>query len=177
MSRKATDLVGRVFGRLTVMGRAEDYIAPGGWRGVRWRCACSCGNTTVARASDLRMGITRSCGCLRHDPLALPDSGLWNTRLYEIWKGMRKRCNNPRNRRFRHYGGKGIAVFPGWKRFSAFKAFAENNGYVPGMSIDRIDPCRGYAPGNVEFVTRSENSRRGNRTKMALRISLEPGKV
>lgn len=75
---------------------------------------------------------------------------------------MRKRCNNPKHRRFRYYGGKGIMVFPGWENFKAFKAFAENSGYVPGLSIDRIDPERGYAPGNVEFVTKSENSRRAS---------------
>ncbi len=32
---------------------------------VRWLCQCTCGNTKVARANDLRSGNTKSCGCRR----------------------------------------------------------------------------------------------------------------
>jgi hypothetical protein len=49
--------VGQVFGRLTVVA----------WRGGKsslWQCRCICGTEKVVRASSLRGGNTRSCGCL-----------------------------------------------------------------------------------------------------------------
>ncbi len=59
---KAEDLTGRVFGRLTVVSRAEN-------RGGRvcWNCRCSCGQEKVVRARDLKSGTVKSCGCLRKE--------------------------------------------------------------------------------------------------------------
>ena len=57
---RVVDLVGRVFGRLTVTGRAEN-TADGQ---TRWLCKCSCGNNVTVLGSNLKRGITRSCGCL-----------------------------------------------------------------------------------------------------------------
>lgn len=56
----ATDLKGRVFGRLTVISR---WKAGKEGRGATWRCRCSCGNYTVVPAASLRTGNTKSCGC------------------------------------------------------------------------------------------------------------------
>ena len=63
--RKAMDLTGQKFNELTVIGRAEDYVNPSGARYVQWLCQCSCGNTCVKRATALRSGSAKSCGCLR----------------------------------------------------------------------------------------------------------------
>lgn len=52
------DLVGHRYGRLTVLSQTGR-----GRQGTRWRCACDCGNETVARSKDLRIGTTTSCGC------------------------------------------------------------------------------------------------------------------
>ena len=30
-----------------------------------WHCKCDCGNETDVRASDLKMGKIKSCGCLK----------------------------------------------------------------------------------------------------------------
>jgi len=49
--------IGQVFGRLTVVA----------WRGGKnslWRCRCICGTEKVVRASNLRGGNAKSCGCL-----------------------------------------------------------------------------------------------------------------
>lgn len=78
---------------------------------------------------------------------------------------MRTRCSNVNHNSYKYYGGKGIGIFDGWNNFEAFRNFAENNGFVDGLTIDRINPMRGYAPGNVEFVSRSENSRRSRHPK------------
>ena len=59
---KVVDLTEQVFGRLTVL--ELDHVK----RSTRnWKCQCSCGNITVVRESDLRHGITKSCGCLKKE--------------------------------------------------------------------------------------------------------------
>jgi hypothetical protein len=54
------NLLGRVFGRLTVLGREEDNR----WRASRWLCQCTCGEKSIVVASRLITGRTKSCGCL-----------------------------------------------------------------------------------------------------------------
>jgi len=68
---KLMDLTGCTYGRLTVVERGEDYIAPNGARHVRWLCKCSCGNPQLIpiAANNLRRGITRSCGCIKEERL------------------------------------------------------------------------------------------------------------
>lgn len=61
------DLTGRVFGRLTVLGR--------GTKRRYTRCMCECGTETEVYTPSLKTGATTSCGCYRrefrkkgHDP-------------------------------------------------------------------------------------------------------------
>lgn len=63
---KRSELIGQVFGRLTVV----DY----GYRknhSFYWKCECSCPNKTVVYATShaLTSGNTQSCGCLRKELL------------------------------------------------------------------------------------------------------------
>jgi hypothetical protein len=55
------DLVGRRFGKLTVMKRAGTDA----YRRALWECDCSCGNSVIVSTSDLKSGNVKSCGCLR----------------------------------------------------------------------------------------------------------------
>lgn len=66
---KCTDLVGRKFGRLLVIERAENYISPKGKKESRWKCVCSCKNKTeiIVKRSCLIHGYTQSCGCLQKE--------------------------------------------------------------------------------------------------------------
>lgn len=63
---KVVDMTGQTFGRLTVIERAQrpaynvDQCA---W----WRCRCECGTLCDVSAKSLRMGWTRSCGCIRSE--------------------------------------------------------------------------------------------------------------
>lgn len=54
--------IGRQYGRLTV-----EAFAPPSYRGVRVHCVCECGNRTEVQLSSLRLGHTRSCGCLQKE--------------------------------------------------------------------------------------------------------------
>lgn len=60
--RQFEDLTGKKFGHLTVIERVENKGLY-----VMWRCKCDCGNETVTRATSLKNGHTRSCGCAHSD--------------------------------------------------------------------------------------------------------------
>ena len=60
------DLTGHRYGRLTVVKRygtykSFDHQTP------TWLCRCDCGNYTVVNGNALKIGSTKSCGCLRRE--------------------------------------------------------------------------------------------------------------
>ena len=59
---KHTDLIGQRFGRLTVISKIE----PRNHRAY-WLCECECGRKKEVSTYSLRIGKTKSCGCLRKD--------------------------------------------------------------------------------------------------------------
>lgn len=63
-----TSLVGKTFGRLTVLER--DLTKPyGHGYNSYWKCKCSCGNEISVAKADLNRGHTKSCGCLKSERL------------------------------------------------------------------------------------------------------------
>lgn len=62
---RTEDLVGRVFGRLTVIQRAGSKNQKS-----TWLCRCSCGNEKVIVRRSLTSGDTKSCGCYRKEKTA-----------------------------------------------------------------------------------------------------------
>ncbi len=58
---KFINLVGHVFGRLTVTERAANNR----FNQVCFGCTCTCGNETVVDSRKLQTGNTKSCGCLK----------------------------------------------------------------------------------------------------------------
>lgn len=69
---KLIDLTGRIFGRLTVLSRADDYILPNGKPRVQYLCQCFCGKKVVVSSQNLRQGTAHSCGCLRAENFKKP---------------------------------------------------------------------------------------------------------
>ena len=64
--------------------------------------------------------------------------GLKNTRLYNIWCLMKKRCYNSNYEYFHNYGGRGIIVCEEWKKdFKSFYDWSVQNGYTDDLTIDR----------------------------------------
>lgn len=75
--------------------------------------------------------------------------------LYTVWKGIKRRCLNPKARYWENYGGRGIKICDAWLDFYQF---ANDVGPKPSPShsIDRIDNDGDYRPGNVRWATKSE---------------------
>ena len=120
------DLTGMRFGRLFVVGRADDIVSESGYKTLAWNCVCDCGNSTVVRGKSLTGGVTQSCGCFAREQMSKRVSRHhgYGTRLYAIWNSMRQRCNNPNHKAYKNYGGRGITICKEWDDFGEFRRWA-----------------------------------------------------
>lgn len=152
------DLTGQQFGRLTVLehkGRDEN-------RNQFWLCKCECGNEKIIRSANLKSGNTKSCGCLNNEMLPKRSKsnikhGMCNTRIYNIWSGLKSRCNYKGNDSYQSYGARGIKVCKEWEKdFISFYDWAMQNDYNDNLSLDRIDNNGDYEPGNCRWATEIE---------------------
>lgn len=64
---KLIDLTGKIFERLTVLGRDFETQKIKNSKEPFWYCQCSCGNKISVRGQDLRQGKIKSCGCLKKE--------------------------------------------------------------------------------------------------------------
>ncbi len=134
-----------------------------------WLCKCDCGSEFITLSNRLLTGNTGSCGCRN-------GHGNRNTRIYRTWINMKQRCLNPNQKNYEWYGKKGIDICDEWKdSFESFYNWSVANGYNEGLTIDRIDPSKGYYPENCRWVTISENVKRkiiNDDTRKKLSISM-----
>lgn len=151
------ELTGKIFGKLQVISFA--YM-----RNTRsyWNCLCDCGNQTIVRGYNLTSGNSRTCGCS-----TMPHGG-HGTRIYVIWRRMIQRCEDVGDAAYPRYGERGIKVFPEWRHdFAAFRNWALSHGYADNLTIDRKNNDGDYEPDNCQWLTRSENAKKGQLDRWA----------
>lgn len=78
--------------------------------------------------------------------------------IRNAWFELRNKCR----RKCRHLG----------LTYEQFEEFCKATGYTDGsgrqryqLHIDRIDPSKGYEIGNIQILTCSENTAKGNRER------------
>lgn len=149
------ELIGAKFGRWTITGRSHEALRRGA--SPKWVCVCDCGTTRSVVISDLKNGSSRSCGCLGRERSRTH----WKTKTpeYSAWNNMRRRCDNPRHRQYKHYGGRGIAVCERWQ--TSFDAFLSDMGQRPTKdhTLERVNNNEGYGPSNCTWATRKQQNR------------------
>ena len=147
-------IAGDTIGRWTLQHRIR---RPG--RAV-WSCLCACGAQAEVLETNLRRGLTRSCGCAKRTR-----RGQSRSRPYTLWRAMLARCYLPKNKRYDRYGARGIVVCDRWR--NSFDAFLADMGEPPpGLTLERRDNDGNYEPGNCIWATRTAQARNRASTKL-----------
>lgn len=97
--------------------------------------------------------------------------GRSNTPIYNLYRAMRSRCENPNSDAYADYGGRGITVCERWLSFENF--YSDMGDRPDGFSIDRIDNSKGYSPDNCRWADRKTQAR----NKRGLRMITAFGKT
>lgn len=87
-------------------------------------------------------------------------TGIKNVRILQIFVLMKSRCYNKNDKSFKFYGGKGIRICDEWiENPKLFEQWSIENGYMEGLTIDRIDVNGDYCPENCRWITLQDNAR------------------
>ena len=75
---------------------------------------------------------------------------------YRSWDAMKRRCDNPRDPWFHHYGERGITYDPAWAVFANF--LADMGERPQGTTLERRDGMLGYTKSNCMWATAREQT-------------------
>lgn len=161
---KATDWIGRRFGKLVIVAMLG-YCKNPSQR--RYLCKCDCGNTKEL-ASTMFYGKATCCGCSRVNKRV--KHGLRNSSEYRTWQAMWTRVTNPNHEKFAIYGAMGVTICERWKDFTNFYADMGPKP-TPQHSIDRYpDPSGNYEPSNCRWATMSQQRRNQRPHKRSVKV-------
>lgn len=149
---------GDVFNRLTVIDpKPSKEERPETLKKRRcMKCLCVCGNTTYVVAEKLKSGHTTSCGCFLKENRgkASITHGLCKEPLFDVWRSIIARCDNPKDARFPYYGARGISYDQRWKEYNIFMEDMYGT-FEQGLTLDRINVNLGYDKANCRWTNMS----------------------
>lgn len=141
---------GRRFGNLTVIipwGRKRK--ADGSYvKSPVTLCICKCGQLTAPHRGQLLQGRPTSC-----TTCAKKTHGLSKTYLGTTFRGIKRRCDDPRATGYQNYGARGIKCL-----LNSPQEILDDIGHRPSKThtIDRIKNNGHYEKGNIRWATKLE---------------------
>lgn len=166
----AADLTGKKYGRLTVISRAEKPEE--GLTGiyVYFLCRCDCGKEIITRATALKGGLTKSCGCLSKESVS--------NKQWRGFEGISITYFNKVKTGAKHRGiDFNITIEELWEIFQnqngecaisgvGLKLLGKGSGLQDFMkrqtaSLDRIDSAKGYTKENTQWIHKTVNRMKG----------------
>jgi len=164
MGRPLIPIIGRKFGKLTVVSRAKDRIS-GGHSEVWYRVLCDCGMTVSNRGYMIRSGRVSACKYCKPKGFK---HGLWGTKAWMLWDSARNRAKEL---------GIDFSLHPidlivpkncpllGIKIRVTNKKTSFNS-----PSVDRIDSTKGYNKENCWVISHRANTIKNNATLRELKM-------
>lgn len=172
--------VGTMFGHLRLL---SDKLFPrfrvnSKGKQVRYllaECECTlCGKRTTPEFVNLKNG--RSTRCTKCAHKAARENyvmRLWGRKpddldqsIRQKWFAIRGRCDDPTNRGYAIYGGRGIKLSEEFHNPITFINYMRSlEGAGIDKEIDRVDNDKGYERGNLRWATRSQNSNNRRNTR------------
>jgi hypothetical protein len=125
---------------------------------------CNCGKEYVVMISAVNRKHNTGCAdCKNIRPKGpAKKHGMYKTKEFSIWQGIKARCLNPNDTCYSEYGAKGITICNRWADpENGFKNFYEDMGAMPTPkhTIERINSNKNYEPSNCKWATYSEQNR------------------
>ena len=130
-----------------------------------WLVRCQCGFEKKVRRDFLMRGLSRSCGSC-----AQKTHGKEGSSVYNIWAGMKQRCQNPKYHGYANYGGRGIKVCERWQTFELF--YADMGDPPRGTSLGRMNNDGNYEPSNCQWERPKQQARNKRNTTLVDGVSV-----
>lgn len=84
---------------------------------------------------------------------------------YKTWRAMKQRCDNPNNKDYHNYGGRGIGYEDRWYSFENF--YLDMGARPKGYTLERIDNDKGYSKSNCKWASiKDQNKNKRCTTKI-----------
>ena len=152
------EMIGNKYGKLTVISIEKQNNR------TFLKCKCDCGNYILREVYMIGSGVVKSCGCAKVEAIKKYNASGQHSRsrlkdgrslhpLYGTWFQMISRCENPAQKHYDRYGGRGIKVCDEWHDFWNFVKWSDSIGGRPkGHTLDRVNNDGDYEPSNCRWA-------------------------